>query len=261
MGVLVEKAKGQSERSICGLPAATVISRLVARREPLLALLRELEHPHRQAYREATIEVLEAQVWSAACHWSSTYPVNQKPAPLDVVLMAIAKASDLDDETKRRLLGGVPLEADLAAPVMKKLEQDGYVVKAEVPIGDSRADLVGFKRSAFWSERLVTSVELKNAASEVERLLGQVQDYQPASDEVWVVLTPQCLLEVTLSHFSIIETIAFTEKLRKWGVFLFVYDATSQEFHRLLEGEVRQDGGKFNALWDYLNRPVEGAAA
>jgi cob(I)alamin adenosyltransferase len=248
MGKLVE-ASSWSGTGLGLVSRERLITRLCKSQQALFRTLQRLSHPHAAAFAETNIERLEAEVLNAAEFSVKTYPWAPTPQVLDVVLAAAFKA-DISAHRRLRIFGGVSLEKDLVDPVTRHLTRNNYTVRDEVPVGSSRADLIGFGRE--WLERIIWTVELKNAAQEVERLEEQIRDYRRASDHVVVVMTPECAAEVSLCRGEIAAPKAFAKRAEKWGAQLWIYDATDGEFEQVTYGTTAYEPRHYDALWQSL---------
>ena|GEM_PF-1988138 len=75
---------------------------------------------------------------------------------------------------------GFRLEAELAGPIVRWLEEAGFRVRIEVPILGRRADLLGVNDSS------VTAIEMK--MHNWTKALRQAMAYQLAADQSWVAM-------------------------------------------------------------------------
>jgi hypothetical protein len=248
MGALTNAANG---RGLGGRDRKVLAERMAKSKEVLLAVMRFLGHSHAAAYERENLDVLEEQTLLAARFYAETSPGNPKPHVIDVAAMAVIRAG-LDASHVRRIFGGVALESDLADPVHAGLSRDGFSVKREVPVRDSRADLVAYGKP--FIERQIVLIELKNAPEECERLQGQVADYRRAADLVRVVMTPECLARVALSRNELKRPLAYLDFVSKMGAELWVYDAAETTFEKLSTGTGSYSSADYDALWDSLTK-------
>lgn len=247
MGKLLTEASGQG---LGGVARQGLIERVEKSKEAMQGALRYLGHPHAAAYDDATCEILAQQVWLAADQWVRTHP-EIAPNRIDVVLMAVLKAeSYVSAEVRHRIFGGVSLEAELTPACKAALKKEGMTVASEVPIGECRADLVGYKSGIL--ERWVVAVEAKNSASECDRLAEQVTAYNPATDETRVVMTSECMAALTLARGELAKPLAFAEYVQGLGAQFYIYDATSSSWERLANGSHSYSSSSFDSLWQYL---------
>lgn len=248
MGRLADEAIWSGTGLGC-VPRQRLITRLCKSREALHRTLYRLNHPHAAEFAGMRAEGLQAEVLRAATFWVKTCPKKRKPEVLDVIL-AKAFEADISPSLRHQIFGGVSLENQLAAPVTKRLRGNGYEVLEEVPVRYSRADLVGFRHGLL--ERKIWTVELKNAAQEVQRLEAQVEDYIRASDHVAVVMTPECAVEVSLCRDELATPMAFAKRVENWGAQLWSYDATVDKFDLVSKGTGEYVAKDYDALWESL---------
>lgn len=249
MGKLLNEASG---RGLGGVARKVLIERIEKSKEAMQGALRYLGHPHAAAYGDATCEILAQQAWLAAEQWVRTHPAKIDPNLIDVVLMAVLKAeSYVSAEVRHRIFGGVSLEAELIPICQAVLKKEGMAVSTEVPIGNCRADVVGYKNGLL--ERWTVAVEAKNAVNECDRLAEQVVAYNPATDETRVVMTPECMAATTLAREELAQPLAFAEYVQDLGAKLDIYDATSGLMERLANGAHAYKSSAFEMLWHYLN--------
>jgi hypothetical protein len=187
----------------------------------------------------------------AARFYVETWPGATKPHVIDVAAMAVLKAG-LDASLVHRVFGGVSLESDLTAPTETWLRKGGFQVKREVKVRDSRADLVGYTKGLF--ERKILLIELKNVPEECQRLAGQVSDYRRAGDTVRVIMTPECHANIVLSRNELDNPRAYEDVISKMGAELWIYDATSEEFEKLVDGSSSYENATYDALWAELTQ-------
>lgn len=257
MGDLSSAVFWEGGAGLGGLPRSRIIKRLVRSREALHACVRCLGHPHAADFSDAACEVLEAETWAAAKFWAERVPATEKPEPLDVVIFA-ALRGNMEEGLRRRIFGGVSLESDLTGPTTRWLARNGLRVAAEVPVGNSRADLVGYAQGLV--ERDIAIVELKNSASEVERLADQLRDYGRACDRVQVVMTAQCLADVSVGRGELAQPRRFLKAVERMGGRVIIYDAVDGTFEEIAMGVNDFESRCYDDLWNYLCRLDEAAA-
>ncbi len=225
----------------------------------MVATGRELGHPHIRQYADRSLADLQHQLVVTAKHWSETWPGDWMPNAADALLLAVSRC-EIPDDVRHWILGGVPSEADLADPVARHLESEHNLrVKYEVNIGSRRADLVAFERP-FISRKMI-AVELKNRHESCEWLPGQVKAYRLATDETWVVMTPQCKIEIVAAEDAMLDPSVIPARLQRLGAALVIYDATDKSFHRVVEGQGSYDPNQYDELWTRLSNVPEGAVA
>ncbi|EAU61569.1 hypothetical protein STIAU_1326 [Stigmatella aurantiaca DW4/3-1] len=230
MGALTDAASGEG-RGLGGLPRHQFAARVAKSKEALLAVMLHLGHQHVAEYERQPLAVLEKQVLVMARCFTETWPKKEKPHPIDVVAMAVLECGGLDASLVHRIFGGFSLESELTAPMEAQLRKDGLQVAREVAVGDSRADLVGYRMGLF--ERSLIAIELKNAPEECERLGGQVADYRRATDAVRVVMSPECLARASLARGELVEPFAYAQCISKMGAELWTLDSATGDFERI----------------------------
>lgn len=248
------------DTSIAGIDAKTLLARLSKEREPLIAVAKHLSHPHINDYRDDPFAELEHQVVLAAEHYAATRRGVRKPHVADVLLYAIFHA-EMAEKTRREILGGVEVEADLTEPITKYLkDKHALRVEREVTIGSRRADLVGFKKS--WGARRMVAVELKNNHLACEWLEPQINAYVRATDESWVVVTPHCMIGLAHHKGTLCDPGQVAARIEKLGASLYIYDSTTGEFTRVHEGSSEYHKPKYDELWArYHPTPAPTATA
>lgn len=108
-------------------------------------------------------------------------------------------------------------EEELQEPAKTWLIKKGYIPKVEVPISNSVADIVAFKKKRRGGE--IIAVELKCAKANkraLDRGIRQCDEYLDGADYVYLAATPMLLWKRGIDYF--------TKQLTKLGVGLLVVD-------------------------------------
>jgi hypothetical protein len=249
VGALTNSAS--SRRGLGGLSRVDIAARISKSREALLGIMRHLGHSHVSAYERENLDVLEQQALLSAQFYVDTWLGGEKPHVIDVLCMAVVKA-DLNASLVHGILGGASLEMELTAPVEATLKREGLRVKREVPVGGGRADLAGYT-TELWVRKIVL-IELKNTPEQCERLAAQVAVYRRAADIVRVIMTPECLVKVSLSRDELVSPRAYWNVVSKMGAELWIYDTTAERLERLSEGSLGYSENEYDKLWSELDK-------
>lgn len=149
-----------------------------------------------------------------------------EPAEIFAAGIFLSKTSGAD---KASIFCPVAREEDLRQPIRDWLGGDKLEPHDEVPMGQSRVDVVGHKPAGFLSSERIIAVELKNQLAQLKRGLDQMTNYSDYAHHVYLACTPALAATYLRNHFNAKEVgrwdpKALDRKLEKFGVGLLLVE-------------------------------------
>jgi len=121
-----------------------------------------------------------------------------KVEPAEILSASIFR-SKLPLKIKTLLFPRAKKECDLFEPVASWLEDDGYQIHDEIPMGRKRIDVLGFKKVFFVKNKLL-GIELKNQISQLARGVDQMTTFSQYCHHVYLACTPWMAAEYLAHH-------------------------------------------------------------
>jgi hypothetical protein len=162
------------------------------------ALVRAFEVPGKPAQlrrlsSKQKYDLIERQV-EHLCSVPSSLWYQVEPAEILAAHFHLAKG--LLKADRSFLFSAVQRESDLCQPVEAWLAEKGFEAHREVAMGSQRPDVVGVRRGAWRSDR-VLAVELKNDIAQLKRGLDQMTTFSDYAHEVYLACTPELVSNAT----------------------------------------------------------------
>lgn len=207
-----------------------VLESLLKDERVLNALMETLEVPGKKtalAKLSATEKV--AAIDRQIAHFQSTPTSIWYNVEAGEVLAASVWSSDLPDKIVLDAFGDVKAESDLCVPVLRWIASSDLQAYAEVPLGRYRVDVLGYRRSGFFTSERIVSVELKNDLEQFKRALDQLATFRDYSTCVYLACTPSLAAQYLEKHADARnvrhwDPQALTRKLEPLGVGLLLVE-------------------------------------
>ncbi len=106
------------------------------------------------------------------------------------VLAAHLYRLNMSKVARATMFSAVKREDDLAAPIVRWLEQQGLQAHEQVATGTRIPDVVGHRAAGWLSSEHVVAVELKNDVQQLKRGLDQMTTFDEYAHEVYLACTP-----------------------------------------------------------------------
>jgi len=206
--------------------------------EPVLdAVFKHLKVPHGGAsLSKLDVPAKQAAIVKHAKHLSEMTTSRWHRTDVTEIVAASIAESKLAAQHKATVFPSARREAELTGPVVNWLRTKCDSVYEEVPMGTSRADVVGYRPpfsifGAPLTVPTVVTVELKNQLGQLTRGLDQMTTYRDYSTSVYLACTPRLAVDYLKKH-------ANSPGIRRWEPDALEHKLKSFGFGLLLiEGE------------------------
>ena len=207
------------------LPLAVVFERLKGSKTAVDALLKGMAPPGTYAgLKKLTDEQKLAKARELAADLKDLEPKKYKLLTPDSILICQCYRALADKKPAKKVFDaifGPDDEVEIKEPVARFCYRQGLTIFVEVPIGKSKADIIGYRRTG--KVRLI-AVELKTRTEELKKCFAQLMDYQSGVDRAFLATTPGAIVKYLCADKEEIDPRALDEELRKCGAGLIVVD-------------------------------------